>query len=226
MEDAFKIWEKVKDIQLDLLLFVLVLFFAFKFKDITELFIRLSSLKTERLQSAKEMLELSDNGKTTEMKMIKELMRSHAVRVATNLISDKGRKLYCYLFVKFGLNELAGAHKLVHFVSIKDNGFFFDKSAINSKRWRVSTLMMLLVLTFIYMSIVYTSSEGVNLSWLFRFVIVIMIGSYFYWWAKIMPDDIEVKNIERLLQEASVSEYHQFLKGKYPPIDETTDNNS
>ncbi|HGM6744301.1 hypothetical protein I5Q17_23545 [Serratia ureilytica] len=207
MEDALVIWDKVQNMQLDLLIFVLFLFFAFKFKDVTDLLIKLSTLKTEKLKSAKELLDMSGDANSPEMDVVKELMRAHALRLAVGLVSDRGRDIYCRLFTRYGSVEMYSLHKTMQFITVKDGELFFDDSMLR-KRKMVGFFVMLFVTFFLlYMSLTYRDMDGLNLSWLFSVFVIAELGGYMYFLMKTIPDDSEVRRVKVLLKNLNCKDF-------------------
>lgn len=211
MESVFGIWGKVKDISPDLLFFIVFLFFIFKFKDISDLLIRCGSLKIERLKSAKELLELAGYGQTSEMAMIKEMMHSHAIRLATGIISDKGRNLYCYLFSLHGSEKMLGIQRSVRFVGVENGGFHFDEKAFRKYKWEGITTFILITIVFVLLASYFKRSDGINFSWLFGLLAILDLGVAFYWCIVKIPEGKDIKNLKKLLEEANVADYEKFI---------------
>ncbi|HGM5338220.1 TPA: hypothetical protein ACKP2J_002661 [Serratia marcescens] len=207
MEDALIIWDKVKNIQLDLLIFVLFLFFAFKFKDVIDVFIRLSTLKAEKLRTAKELLDVSGGVNSPEMDVVKELMRAHALRLAVGLVSDKGRDIYCRLFTRYGAVEMYSLHKTMQFITAKDGELFFDDSMLRKRKVVGFFIMIFVTFFLLYMSLTYKDMDGLNLSWLFSIFVITELGGYMYFLMKTIPDDSDVRRVKVLLKDLNCKDF-------------------
>ncbi|MDO6407225.1 hypothetical protein [Pantoea phytobeneficialis] len=219
MDDIFSIWDKIQKINIDFIIFVFVVIFVLKFKDLFELLFKYSTHRTEQLNLAKKLLEESGYADSKEMVMIKRMMKYRAVKIATNLINDKYGNLYCYLFSKCTEEEMHGLHKTVPFVEGNGNEFHLNDRALTKRRSTGILLSVALVFLTIYMSIIFKTSPSINLNWLFSSFIILEVGFFFYWWAKIMPDDIEVKYTKQLLKKTNIDEFNEYLKA---PDDTTT----
>ncbi|PWC11088.1 hypothetical protein B4923_14415 [Brenneria roseae subsp. americana] len=210
MEDLFKIWDKIQSINIDFVIFIFVVIFILKFKDIFELIFRYSTHRTEQLNAAKKLLEDSGYANSKEMAMIKVMMKYHAIKIATSLINEKHGNLYCYLFSKCTEDEMHGLHKVVPFIEIKDNQFYFNDNALMKKKLAGGIIIFVIICINIYISTMFKGELDINLSWLFYSLIIIEAIFAFYWWAKIMPDDIEVKNTKQLLEKTDIDEFNKY----------------
>lgn len=210
MEDIFKLWDKIQSINIDFIIFVFLIFFIFKFKDIFELLFNYSTHRTEQLNTAKKLLEDSGYSESKEMVMIKKMMKYRAIKISTNLINEKYGNLYCYLFSKCTEEEMHGLHKTVPFIYIKDNDFYFNDRALMKRRLTGVILAIAIISFNIYMNIIFKEPTGINLSWLFNSLIIIEATFVFYWLVKIIPNDIEVKNTKKLLKKNNVDEFNKY----------------
>ncbi|GEM_PF-4838953 len=210
MEGLFKIWDKIQNINIDFIIFVFVIIFIFKFKDIFELSFKHSTHRTDQLNAAKKLLEDAGYTDSKEMKMIKTMMKTRAVKIATNLISERHGNLYCYLFSKCIEEEVMGLHKVLPYIDTQDDDFSFDDNALRKRRVTGVILIMMIIAFNLYMNIIFKDSPDINLSWFFNSLIIIEVIIAFHWWANIMPNDVEVKNIKKLLKKSSVKEFNSY----------------
>jgi len=210
MEDIFKVWDKIQNIKIDFIVFVFFIIFIFKFKDFFELFFRFSTHRTEQLNAAKNLLENSGLSGSKEMVMVKSMMKYHAVKIATNLMSEKYGNLYCYLFSKCTEEEMYGLHKTVSFVETKGNAFYFNDRALAKRRYTGILVALIIIGITLYMRVIFKISPGINLSWLFSSFIIFEMGFFFYWWVKILPDDIAVKYTKQLLEKTKIDEFNEY----------------
>lgn len=210
MENLFKIWDKIQSLNIDFIIFVFIIIFIFKFKDIFELLFKHSTHRTDQLNAAKKLLEDAGYADSKEMKMIKTMMKTRAVKIATNLISEKHGSLYCYLFSKCIEEEISGLHKTLPYIDTSDDNFSFNDSALRKRRVTGVIVIMMIICFNIYMNILFKNSPDINLNWLFNSLIIIEVIFAFHWWANILPNDVEVKNIKELLKKTSVKEFNSF----------------
>jgi hypothetical protein len=183
-----------------------------KFKDIFELLFRYSTFRTEQLNSAKKLLEDSDNTDSKEMAMVKKMMKIRAIKLSTNLINEKHGNLFCYLYSKCTEEEIYGLHKTLPFINSKDNKFYFNKNALFKTRLVGYSVITMLILVNIVMIAILKQSVDINLNWLFYSLTILEIIFLFYLNLKIMPDGIEIKNTKNLLEKTKIDEYNNYFK--------------
>ncbi|MBN3344560.1 hypothetical protein H5A44_19265 [Pectobacterium brasiliense] len=210
MEEVFKVWNDIQSINIDFIIFVFIIIFVLKFKDIFELLFKYSAHRTEQLNTAKKLLEDSGYADSNEMIMIKKMMKSRAVKITTNLISEKYAKFYCYLFSKCTEEEKSGLHKVVPFIDTKDDEFYFNDNNLRKRRLTGVFLALIIIAFSIYMNIIFKGVSDMNISWLFNSLAIIEALFAFHWWINIMPNDIEVKRIKELFKKTNMHEFNNY----------------
>ncbi|MEQ9875384.1 hypothetical protein ABRP91_16225 [Pectobacterium brasiliense] len=210
MEEVFKVWNDIQSINIDFIIFVFIIILILKFKDIFELLFKYSTHRTEQLNTAKKLLEDAGYADSNEMIMIKKMMKSRAVKITTNLISEKYAKFYCYLFSKCTEEEKSGLHKVVHFIDTKDDEFYFNDNNLRKRRLTGVFLALIIIAFSIYMNIIFKGVSNMNISWLFNSLAIIEALFAFHWWINIMPNDIEVKRIKELFKKTNMHEFNNY----------------
>lgn len=211
-ENIIESWDKIKNIEYDFLIFILLIIFIFKIKDIVDLFFQISKFKTDKLKSSLELLEVSKESNKNEIEMVKSMMRLHAIRISASLYSNKCVELYCYLFQKVGVTNMQGVNKTIEFITINDNTFIFDDKALKKRRCSAILVTIISIAWFIAMSLFYNGNDGINFSWLFKLLSLIIIAMCIYVFIKVIPNDLEVVKIKGLLLNTNVNEFEEFKK--------------
>lgn len=211
MEEVFEAWDKIQNINIDFIVFVFVFVFVFKLKDFFELFFRFSTHRTEQLNAAKKLLEGSGYANSKEMNVVKSMMKSHAVKIATNLINKNYGNLYCYLFSK-STEEAYGLHKTISFIENNDDEFYFNDRELTKTRYVGVGMTLIIIFFTIFMSVRFKMLPDINLSWLFNSFVIVEVGFCLYWLVKVMPNDVEVRYTKKLLKKTNVDEFNEYQK--------------
>ncbi|MGU3522598.1 hypothetical protein ACLBW2_05785 [Enterobacteriaceae bacterium C23F] len=207
MDWMFNVWDKIQNINLDFMIFVFSIVFIIKFKDVFDLLFRCSVFRTEQLNSAKKLLEDSGCEDSKEMTLVKAMMKNRAIKIATGLKSDKHGDLYCYLFSRSNDSDVGGLHKVIPFVEIKRDGYFFNSNELRKKRLVGIVVTLIGIGALVYLNIALKETPELNFSWLFNSLILILVMLFVNWFSRIMPDDIDVRNVKQLLGKINADNF-------------------